>query len=69
MLGLDIHELSESTRIFSLRNIENARYDLLPPEPYLRGLVLQYAQALGISEAETVAETFILRYREARAAA
>ena len=68
-LGLSIGELSQTTRIFSLRNIENEYYDLLPPNPYLRGLVLQYAQALGIAEAEKVADAFVKRYRKAPAAA
>jgi flagellar biosynthesis protein FlhG len=68
-LGLSIEELSQTTRIFSLRNIENEYYDLLPPNPYMRGLVLQYARALGIVEAETVADAFIKRYRNAPAAA
>jgi hypothetical protein len=35
----------------------------------MRGLVLQYARALGIVEAETVADAFIKRYRNAPAAA
>jgi cytoskeletal protein RodZ len=67
--GLSIRELSQATRIFSLGSIENECYDRLPPNPYLRGLVLQYAQALGIAEAETVADAFIKRYQEAPAVA
>lgn len=65
MLGLSISELSQSTRIFSLRNIESSNYEMLPPLFYLRGLVLQYAQALGIPEAEAVADSYTERYGEA----
>jgi flagellar biosynthesis protein FlhG len=68
-LGLSIGELSQTTRIFSLANIEDERYGLLPPNPYLRGLVLQYAQALGIAEAENVADAYIRCYRSQTPAA
>ena len=47
----------------SLGQIESERFDELPPEPYLRGLVLQYAEALGIGVAEDLTESFIERYR------
>ncbi len=67
-LGLSIRELSQTTRIFSLPAIESEQYDLLPPNPYLRGLVLQYARALGIGEADSVADAFIRRYQATAAA-
>ena len=62
-LGIPLAELSEHTRIRRLDRIEDERFDELPPEPYLRGYVLQYARALGIGEAEALAASFLERRR------
>ena len=62
-LGIPLAELSERTRIRRLDRIEDERFDELPPEPYLRAYVLQYAQALGIRDAEALATSFLDRRR------
>ncbi len=62
-LGIPLAELSDHTRIRRLDRIEDERFDELPPEPYLRGYVLQYARALGIGEAEALAASFLERRR------
>jgi flagellar biosynthesis protein FlhG len=66
-LGISMAALTERTRIRRLDRIENERYDALPPEPYLRGYVLQYAHALGIPEADALAASYVDRYRRATA--
>ncbi len=65
-LALNLTQLTQRTRIRSLDAIENERFDALPPEPYLHGHVLEYARALGIEQAQTVAEAFLDRYRRTR---
>jgi flagellar biosynthesis protein FlhG len=62
-LGIPLAEISHRTRIRRLDRIEDERFDELPPEPYLRAYVLQYAQALGIGEAEALAASFLERSR------
>ncbi|MDH3210945.1 MAG: helix-turn-helix domain-containing protein [Myxococcales bacterium] len=62
-LGIPLAELSHRTRIRRLDRIEDERFDELPPEPYLGAYVLQYAQALGIGEAEALAASFLERSR------
>ncbi len=68
-LGIPLAELIELTQIRRLDRIEEERFDELPPEPYLRGYVLQYARALGIDEAEALAASFLERRRLVVAAA
>jgi flagellar biosynthesis protein FlhG len=65
-LGLDLRELCRRTRIPSLESIENERFAQLPPEPYVRGFVLQYSEALGLREGEALAESYVDRYRQAQ---
>jgi flagellar biosynthesis protein FlhG len=62
-LGLALAELSRCTRIRRLDGIEAERFAELPPEPYLRAQVLEYARALGIREAEALATSFAARAR------
>lgn len=64
-LGLALSELSTRTCIRRLDEIEAERFADLPPEPYLRAHVTQYARALGIVEAELLATSFLERYRRA----
>jgi len=64
-LGVSMAALTERTCIRRLDRIEDERYDELPPEPYLRGYVLQYAHALGIPEADALAISYVDRYRRA----
>jgi hypothetical protein len=66
-LGISMAALTERTRIRRLDRIENERFEELPPEPYLRGYVLQYAHALGIPEADALATHYVDRYRRAAA--
>jgi len=68
-LGLPISMITERTRIRRLDRIENERFEELPPEPYVRGYVLQYARALGIDDADALAASYIDRYRKAASAA
>ena len=62
-LGLDLIQLAERTQIRSLEAIENERFRELPPGPYVRSFVLQYAQELGIKEAEILAASYVKRFR------
>ena len=64
-LRLDLRELADRTRIRVLAAIEDERFSELPPEPYLRGYVAQYASELGIREAESLTSRYIERYRAA----
>jgi len=63
--GLAIDILSERTRIRRLDRIECELFDELPPEPYVRGYVLEYARALGIGEIDALVESYLDRYRNA----
>ncbi|MDH5307523.1 MAG: P-loop NTPase [Myxococcales bacterium] len=65
LLGIPLPQLLEQTCIRGLERIEGERFRELPPEPYVRGQVLQYARALGIAEAEMLAESYLERYRRA----
>ncbi len=65
-LALNLTQLTQRTQIRSLDAIENERFDALPPEPYVQGHVLEYARALGIEQAHSVAAAFLDRYRRAR---
>ena len=64
-LGLGLAKLTQRTQIRRLERLEEERFHELPPEPYVRGYVLQYAQALGIQEAEALTASFLARYRAA----
>ncbi len=68
-LGLDLRLLMRRTRIASLQSLEDERFERLPPEPYVRGYLLQYAHELGITEADALASIYLARYRRARGAA
>ncbi len=65
-LRLSLPEMAEKTRILRshLIALEEERYDTLPPAPYVRGFALQYARALGIPEAEELAQEIVARSRE-----
>jgi len=63
-LGLTIDQAMQHTRIRTLQAIEEESFDQLPPEePYLRGLVLSYARALGAPRPEAIAIKYVERYR------
>ena len=60
-LGLTLDEMIERTRIRVLDHIESERFELLPPEPYLRGYLLSYAQELGVSEFARLVASYLAR--------
>jgi len=64
--GLSLGDLQETTRIRHLAHIEAERFEALPPEPYLRGFVLQYADALGIADPARLASCYVEQAGEAR---
>ncbi len=66
-LGLSLQQVYSRTRIRSLDSIEKELFVLLPPEPYVRGFVLQYARLLGIGDADRLAQSYVTRYRQADA--
>ena len=58
--GLEIEEIAEETRISpaNLRAIEQADYEKLPHDPFVRGLVTLYGNALGL-DGRQIAERFL----------
>jgi flagellar biosynthesis protein FlhG len=69
-LGFSLSEMTERTRIRVLDHIESERFELLPPEPYLRGYLLEYARELGVTELARLVARYLERLPrvEARAA-
>jgi flagellar biosynthesis protein FlhG len=65
-LGLSLREMFERTRIPGLADLEAERFDALPPEPYLRGFVLEYARELGVADVGALAASYLERHRRAR---
>ncbi len=68
-LGFTLDEMTERTRIRVLDHIESERFDLLPPEPYLRGYLLEYARELGVSEVAHLASSYLARMPHAESRA
>ena len=64
-LGLSLTQVCRQTRIQSLGRIENGCYEDLPSENYVAAFVRQYAQTLGIPEAELVTARYLDCYRTA----
>ena len=62
-LGLEIAEIARRTRILCLQGIESEQYDAVPPEPYIRGFVVNYGRSLGVADPEAVAAAFVRRLR------
>jgi flagellar biosynthesis protein FlhG len=60
-LGLGLAEMIERTRIRILEQIESERFEQLPPEPYLRGFLLSYAQELGVPDVASFAASYLKR--------
>ncbi len=60
-LGLSLTEMAGRTRIRILDHIENERFELLPPEPYLKGYLLEYAKELGVAEVAELAKCYLAR--------
>src|SRR5262245_44237759 len=57
--GLSLAEMTERTRIRFLDQIEGERFEQLPPEPYLKGYLLEYARELGIPELAELARCYL----------
>jgi hypothetical protein len=66
--GFTLDEIFERTRIRRLAFIESERFDLLPPEPYLKSHVLAYARELGIEEASLLVQSYLEHLRDGVAA-
>ena len=60
-LGLSLAEMTERTRVRILDHIENERFDLLPPEPYLKGYLYEYARALELPEIADLAKCYLAK--------
>jgi flagellar biosynthesis protein FlhG len=60
-LGFTLSEMTERTRIRVLDHIESERFELLPPEPYLRGYLLEYARELGVPELAPLVTSYLAR--------
>jgi hypothetical protein len=60
-LGLSLGEMTERTRIRVLDHIESERFEQLPPEPYLKGYLLSYAQELGVTEIARLVASYLGR--------
>lgn len=63
--GFSEAEFEQATRIHILAALEEQRFDRLPPEPYVRGYVLQLARALDVPDPEAVLAGYLDRYRAA----
>jgi flagellar biosynthesis protein FlhG len=60
-LGLGLAEMTERTRIRILDQIENERFELLPPEPYLKGYLFEYARALDLPDIADLAKCYLAK--------
>lgn len=62
-LGIPLFEVSLETKIRMelLKSIESENFDVLPPEVYLRGHLINYANYLKLN-AKKVAEDYMMRY-------
>jgi len=63
-LGIELFGISLDTkiRVELLENIEQERFDELPPEVYLKGHIINYANYL-LLESQKVAADYIARYK------
>jgi len=60
-LGLSLADMTERTRIRNLDQIENERFDVLPPEPYLKGYLFEYARALDLPDIAELAKCYLAK--------
>jgi flagellar biosynthesis protein FlhG len=60
-LGLSLAEMTERTRIRNLDQIENERFEQLPPEPYLKGYLFEYARALDLPDIADLAKCYLAK--------
>jgi flagellar biosynthesis protein FlhG len=67
--GFSLPEMVERTRIRILEQIESERFELLPPEPYLRGYLLSYARELGVADVAGLVASYLARLPRSEACA
>ena len=60
-LGLSLAEMTERTRIRILDEIEKEAFELLPPEPYLKGYLFEYARALELPDVAALASCYLAK--------
>jgi hypothetical protein len=62
-LRIDLQDIVLSTKIQTqyLESIETEKFDELPPEAYIRGFVVSYAEYLGL-DSKKVADDYMKRY-------
>jgi flagellar biosynthesis protein FlhG len=60
-LGLSLAEMTDRTRIRILDQLENERFELLPPEPYLKGYLFEYARALELPDIADLAKCYLAK--------
>jgi flagellar biosynthesis protein FlhG len=65
-LGHTLAEMTERTRIRVLDAIEREQFEALPPEPYLRGYLLSYAQELGVPDVARLVSCYLERLPRGR---
>jgi flagellar biosynthesis protein FlhG len=58
-LGLSLAEMTDRTRIRNLEQIEQERFGQLPPEPYLKGYLLEYGRALGLPDLTALVKCYL----------
>jgi hypothetical protein len=68
-LGLSLADMTERTRIRILDHIEHERFGELPPEPYLKGYLLEYARELGVPEIAELTRSYLAKCPAPAAAA
>jgi flagellar biosynthesis protein FlhG len=59
--GSSLADMTERTRIRILDDIENERFSALPPEPYLKGYLLEYARELGVPEIGELVRSYLAK--------
>jgi flagellar biosynthesis protein FlhG len=64
-LGLTLEQAIEQTRIRCLEHLECARFERLPPEPYLRGFLRSYARELRMPNGNALVARYLEGYRRA----
>ena len=65
--GFTLRALPARTRIRVLDHIESERFELLPPEPYLRGYLLEYARELGVPDFAHLVASYLGRLQRVEA--
>jgi flagellar biosynthesis protein FlhG len=59
--GLSLADMTERTRIRILDHIEHERFAEMPPEPYLKGYLLEYARELGVPDVAELTRCYLAK--------